>query len=153
MGVLLDLMSSVVAFRVFPSSLSLADILLILVGLVVLWIIISVPVYVAGKVVTAGKASFGDAMVATLFGPVVFLIVLIVVDFFLGSVIGSGGFVLGYVLAFVAWLWVYKVSFGTGWFGALALAVLAVVVFFVMSVVLRIIFGVVVPGPFFPSPL
>lgn len=108
---LLDLMSSAVAFRIVPSNLSLTDVLVILVGLVVLWIIISIPVYLAGKVVTAGKSSFGDAMVASLFGPVVFLIVLIVVDFFLGEVIGSGAFIWAYILAFIAWLWVYKVSF------------------------------------------
>lgn len=146
-------MSSVLAFRVIPSNLSVTDLLVILVGLVILWIIISIPVYLAGKVVTAGKSSFGDAMVATLFGPVVYLIVLIVVDFFLGEIIGSGAFIWAYILAFIAWLWVYKVSFGTGWLGALALAILAVIVFFVMSVVLRALFGVIVPGPFFPSPL
>ena len=37
---------------------------------------------------TGGQATFGDAMLATLVGPIVFVVVLVLVDFFLGPVIG-----------------------------------------------------------------
>lgn len=150
---MLDLTSTILAFKIIPTNLSPINLILILIGLVILWIIVSIPVYIAGKIVTAGKSTFGDAMLATLFGPIVFIIVLIVVDFFLGEIIGSGAFIWAYILAFIAWLWVYKASFNTGWLRALALAVLAVIVFLVMSIVLGAIFGIIVPAPFFPSPL
>ncbi len=131
----------------FPS------LLITIVGLVILWIIVSFPVYLAGKAVTAGKASYGDAMVATLFGPIVYVIVLFAVDFFLGSLIGSSAYFWALILAFIAWLAVYKSAFGTGWLAALGIAVLAVIVFFFLNIVLAAVFGITFPGEFFPSPL
>ncbi len=137
---------------VLPSlgSLTLTDLLVTIIGLVILWIVISIPAWLAGKAITGGKSTFGDAMVATLVGPIVYAIVLIAVDFFLGALIGSGAFIIALILAFIAWIWVYKSSFGTGWLGGLGIAILAVVVFAVMSVILGALFGLVVPASFFP---
>lgn len=150
---MLDLTSTILAFKIIPTNLSPMNLILIFIGLVILWIIVSIPVYIAGKIVTAGKSTFAEAMVATLFGPIVFIIVLTVVDFFLGEIIGTSAFIWAYILAFIAWLWVYKASFHTGWLRALALAIIAVIVFVVLSIILGAIFGIIVPAPFFPSPL
>ncbi len=150
---LLNFLSTILAFKIFPSNLSLTNLLIILIGLFILWVIVSLPVYIAGKIVTAGKSTFGEAMLATLFGPLVFIIVLVIVDFFLGELIGSSAFIWAYILAFIAWLWVYKASFHTGWLRALALAILAVIVFLIMSIILSAILGIILPSPFFPSPL
>ncbi len=137
---------------VLPSlgSLTLTNLLVTIIGLVILWIVISIPAWLAGKAITGGKSTFGDAMVATLVGPIVYIVVLIAVDFFLGALIGSGAFIIALILAFIAWIWVYKSSFGTGWLGGLGIAILAVVVFAVMSVILGALFGLVVPASFFP---
>jgi hypothetical protein len=53
-------------------------------------------------------------------------------------------------LAFVGWIWVYKASFKTGWLGGIGIAVLAVIIFVVISIILGALFGLVVPAPFFP---
>lgn len=121
-----------------------------IVGLVILWIIVSIPVYIAGKIVTAGESTLGDAMVATLFGPIVYAITLFLVDFFLGAVIGGGAYVWALIFAFIGWVWVFKASFSTGWLRALAIAILAILVFFVISMLFGALLGIVVPAPFFP---
>jgi hypothetical protein len=126
------------------------SLLVTILGLVILWIVISVPAWMAGKAITGGKSTFGDSMVATLFGPIVYVVTLIAVDFFLGKVIGSGAFVIALLLAFIAWIWVYKSSFGTGWLGGIGIALLAVLVFAVLSVILGALFGLVVPASYFP---
>ena len=137
---------------VLPSlgSLTLTDVLVTIIGLVILWIVISIPAWLAGKAITGGKSTFGDAMVATLAGPIVYFVVLIAVDVLLGTVIGSGAFIIALILAFIAWIWVYKSSFGTSWLGGLGIAILSIIIFAIMSVILGALFGVVVPASFFP---
>lgn len=131
-------------------QLNVVDLLLIIVGVIILWIIVSIPVYIAGKIVTSGESSLGDAMIATLFGPIVYAITLFVVDYFLGPLIGSGAYVLALIFAFIAWVWIFKASFKTTWLGALAIAILAVLVFAAISIIFGALLGVVVPAPFFP---
>jgi hypothetical protein len=131
-------------------NMTLTSLIVTIVGLIILWIVVSIPVWLAGKAVTGGKGTFVEAMLATLFGPIVYAITLLVVDFFLGSLIGSAAYIIALILAFVAWIWVYKASFKTGWLGGIAIAILAVILFAVISLVLGALFGLIVPAPFFP---
>ena len=131
-------------------NMTLMSLLVTIIGLIILWIIVSIPVWLAGKTVTGGKATFGEAMIATLFGPIVYAVTLIIVDYFLGALIGSTAYIIALILAFIAWIWVYKASFKTGWLGGIAIAILAVIIFFVISIILGAVFGLVVPAPFFP---
>jgi len=134
---------------IFPPSLGLTGLIIIIIGFIILWAIVSIPAWLAAKIVTKGRASFGSAMAATLLGPIVYIIVLFAVDLFLGAVIGGGAFVWALILAFLAWLGVYKAVFGTGWLGALAIAVLAIIVFIILGAILGVIFGAAFPS-FFP---
>jgi hypothetical protein len=131
-------------------NITLTSLLVTIIGLIILWIIVSIPVWLAGKAVTGGKATFGEAMLATLFGPIVYIITLVIVDFVLGGLIGSTGYVIALILAFIGWIWVYKASFRTGWLGGIAIAILAVIIFVVISIIFGALFGLVVPAPFFP---
>ena len=132
-------------------ALDLSSLIFTVISLLILWIIVSIPVWLAGKALTGGEASFGDALLATLAGPIVYAIVTFVVDFFLSAIIGSAAFVFGYILALIAWVWVYKASFGTGWLKAVLIALLAWVIFVVLSIVVGALFGVAYPAPFFPT--
>jgi hypothetical protein len=129
----------------FPSGVTPLGLLEVIIGLVVVWIIASIPAYVAGKIVARGKATFGEAMAATLLGPVVYIVVLVAVDIFLGGLIGSGGYIAGFILAFIAWVWVYKALFQTGWLGGLAIAILTIIVFAVLLLLIGVLFGVMSP--------
>jgi hypothetical protein len=119
--------------------------------LIILWIIVSIPAYLAGKVVTSGKSTFGEAMVATLFGPIVYAVTLIVVDYFLGAIIGGVAYVFALILAFIAWVWVFKASFRTGWLAGLGIAIITVIVFWILSIILSFLFGPITPVHYFPS--
>ena len=131
------------------SGSSLLDLLIIVIALIILWVIISIPAYIAGKIVTAGKSTFGEAMLATLFGPIVYAIVLLGVSFFLGTVIGSAAYILALILALIAWVWVYKATFRTGWLGGIAIAILAFIIFVIIGAIIAALFGVTIPSHFF----
>jgi hypothetical protein len=130
--------------------MTLASLLVTIIGLIILWIIVSVPVWLAGKAVTGGKGTFGEAMLATLFGPIVYVVTLFIVGYFLGAVIGSAAYIIALILALIGWIWVYKASFRTGWLGAIAIAILAWIIFVVVSIIFGVLFHVAVPGTFFP---
>ena len=96
-----------------PIPTTLSDAIIVGIALIILWVIVSIPVYFAGKLVTTGKASFGDAMLATLGGGIVYFIVFYGVDFFLGVLLGPIALIFGFILALVAWLAIYRASFDT----------------------------------------
>ena len=134
------------------SQTTLLGLVVLIIGLIILWIIVSIPAYLAGKVVTSGRSTFGEAMVATLFGPIVYAVTLIVVDFFLGTIIGGGvAYVFALILAFIAWVWVFKASFRTGWLGGLGIAILSAIIFWILSIILGFVFGPITPVHYFPS--
>jgi hypothetical protein len=130
-------------------DVSFPGILYTIIGLIILWIIVSIPVWLAGKAVTEGKATFGDALLATLAGPIVYFIVSFLVGYFLG--VGSTALAFGYILALIAWIWVFKASFQTGWLRAILIAILAWAIFIVLSIIIGALFGIVYPAPFFPK--
>ena len=131
-------------------ELTILNLLLFTVGLIIMWIIVSVPVYIAGKIVTAGKSTLGDAMIATLFGPIIYALTLFALDFLLGALIGLSSLVAALILAFIAWVWIFKASFRTSWLGGLAVAILAILVFTGISILFGTFLNVMVPAPFFP---
>jgi hypothetical protein len=120
-----------------------------LIGLVVLWIVISIPVYFAGKAIKGGNAGFGQAMWATLGGVVVYYIVYFVIAFFLGAVIGSSADVIALILGLIAWLAVFRGTFHTSWLGAIGIVVIAWLILLVLDFLLVAAFGVKFPD-FFP---
>src|SRR5215472_8105323 len=107
----------------FPTTLTGAIIYLI--GLVILWIVISIPVYFAGKAITVGKSDFGDAMGATLGGFIGYFIVYFGVSFFLGAVLGSPASAFAVLLALLVWLAVYRAAFRTDWLRAIGIVLLS----------------------------
>ena len=129
---------------------SIIDLLIVIVALVILWVVVSIPVYAAAKVVTKGKATFGEAMTATLGGAIVYVIVLVGVSLFLGVLLGPIATALAFILALLAWLAVYKSSFNTGWLGAIAIAILAAIMILIVNVILVALFGVALPSFFHP---
>lgn len=111
-----------------------------------LWIIVSIPVYVAARVVTGGVARFTQAMGATILGPAAYLAVVAVSTAILGSIVGGIATLPAVILALLVWLWIYKVSFKIGWLAAIGIAVLAIIVFIVASFVVVFAMGTLMPG-------
>lgn len=132
-----------------PLPTTPTEAIIVAIALVILWIIVSIPVYFAGKLVTGGKASFGDAMLATLGGGIVYFLVFYGVDFLLGILLGPVALVFGFILALIAWLAIYRASFDTSWFGALGIVIMAWIILIILDVVLTAIFGIRLPK-FYP---
>ena len=127
------------------ASMGWLQLIIAVLVLLFVWIIVSIPAYIAGKVVAKENATFGKAMLATLLGPIVYVIILVATDFVLGGLLGPTGYILGIILAFIAWIGVYKVVFKTGWLGAFAVAILALVVFVVMLLIIGFFLGTFLP--------
>ena len=120
-----------------------------LIGLIILWIVVSIPVYFAGRAIKGKGAGFGQAMGATLGGVIVYYLVFIAVAFFLGAVIGDSANVLALVLGLIAWLAVFRGAFHTSWLGAIGIVVMAWLILLVFDFVLIAAFNVNFPK-FFP---
>jgi len=124
-----------------------ADLIILLGAFVIIWVIASFPAYLAGKLVTAGRATFGAAMGATLGGVIVYGLTVVLVGFFLGAVIGPTAILWGVILGFVAFLGVYRAAFHTSWLGAFGIAVLSMVVALILNLIIGALFGVSFPAP------
>jgi hypothetical protein len=123
--------------------------LILAISLVVLWIVVSIPVYISGELITGGKADFGSAMGATLGGALGYVIVLWAGTFLLTPFLGSSALVISFVLALVVWLGVYRASFNTGWLQAFAIVMVGWFVLLVIDLILTSLFGVSFPK-FYP---
>lgn len=143
----MSLMPAFLNLPPFPATLS--GLLIWIVGLLILWIVVSIPVYFAGKIINEGKAHFGQAMGATLGGVIIYFIVSYGVGFFLGALLGPPAAILGLILALIAWLAVYRASFATSWVRALGIVVVAWIVLIILDFFLVAIVGVGIPR-FYP---
>jgi hypothetical protein len=128
----------------------------LIVGLLILWIVVSIPVWLAAKVLTLGRARFTRAMLVTAVGPAIYAIVFFISAFVLSVTLGQQFFVavLSFILAFIAWIGVFKMGFETGWLRALGIAVLATVVFIVIGAIVTLALQALVPSapPITPFP-
>jgi hypothetical protein len=117
------------------------DIVQLIIAIIVLligWVIVSIPLWLAAKVLTEGRATMGAAMLGMLLGGIVFVIVYaatyLVTNIFTSS---STAVLVASVLSFLAFLGLYKMLFNVGWLRALAIAILAVI----FAVIILFVFG------------
>ena len=97
-------------------------------GLAVLTIVF----YIAGRAVVGGKrALFSDAFVISILGTIVANIV---------SLFNLP--LIGLILSFIVWLLLIKHYYETGWLGALAVAVMAVIVYIAIWFILFLILAI-----------
>ncbi len=132
-----------------PLPTTFSGALVYVVGLFVLWIIVSIPVYFAGKLVTGGRSDFGDAMGSTLGGGLAYFLVHYGVVLFLGAVLGPSAYPFALVLGLVVWLAIFRAAFRTGWIGAFGVVVVAYIILLVLDFLMISAFGVKFPN-FFP---
>jgi hypothetical protein len=60
-----------------------ASIIIAIISLVIIWAIVSVPVWISAKIITSCRARFGRVMLVTAAGPIVYALVLIISTSFL----------------------------------------------------------------------
>jgi len=94
--------------------------------------ILTIVFYIAGRAVVGGKrALFSDAFVISILGTIVANIV---------SLFNLP--LIGLILSFIVWLLLIKHYYETGWLGALAVAVMAVIVYIAIWFILFLILAI-----------
>lgn len=128
----------------------------VIIGLLVLWIIVSIPVWIAAKILTRGRVKFSRAMLVTALGPIIYAIVFFLFAALLTAIVGDSTvpIITGFIVAFIAWIGVFKKGFDTGWLRALGIAILAIIVFAVIGLVISFLIQLIVPEapPITPIP-
>jgi len=125
-----------------------AFIIIVIISLVIIWAIVSIPVWISAKILTSRRASFGRAMLVTAVGPIVYVLVLVISTNFLFLTIGNRSPLItsiGLVLALLAWIYVFKKGFETGWIRGVGIALLAIIVFIITGAVIALFIHLFVP--------
>lgn len=129
----------------------------VIVGLLVVWIIVSIPVWIAAKILTLGRVKFSRAMLVTALGPIIYAIVFFIFAALLTAIVGDPTVpvIIAFIVAFIAWIGVFKKGFHTGWLRALGIAILATILFAVIGFIISLLIQVIVPEapPISPIPL
>ena len=97
-------------------------------------IILTIVFYIAGRAVVGKKrALFSDALVISLLGTIVANMV---------SLFMPNAPLIGLILSLVIWLLLIKYYYETGWLGALAVAILAVIIYVAIWFILFLILAI-----------
>jgi hypothetical protein len=128
----------------------------VIIGLLILWIIVSIPVWIAAKILTAGRVKFTRAMLVTALGPITYAVVFFISAALLAAIVGDPTLplVIGFIVAFIAWIGIFKMGFDTGWLRALGIAILAIIMFAAIGFIISFLIQLVVPEapPITPIP-
>lgn len=122
------------------NNMDVIGLIIAIIVLLVAWVIVSIPLWLAARVMTEGKATMGAAMLGMLLGGIVFVIVYAITylatDIFTDSNIAV---IVAVIISFLAFLGLYKMLFNAGWLRTLAIAILAIV----FTVIILFIIGVI----------
>jgi hypothetical protein len=129
------------------------DLLLLLViaivSILIIWALVSIPVWISAKILILGRAKFGRAMLVTAVGPIVYSVVFFISTSLVSFLpIASNSFSLNWLalaVAFIAWIYVIKKGFKTGWIRAVGISILAIIVFVIVGIVVAYIVQLFVP--------
>jgi len=96
-------------------------------------LVLTVVLYLAGLAVVGGKrALLSDAFIISFLGTVLSFLFFMFIPYGLISII----------LSIFVWLLLIKRFYETGWLGAVAVGILAIIVFFVIAIILALTFGI-----------
>jgi hypothetical protein len=135
---LLELQNLILQLSIINES-SILFIVITIVSILILWAIVSVPVWISAKILNAKQAKFTRAMLVTAFGPIIYGIVYFASTRILSSVLSTDGNqvnMIGIVIAFIAWIYVFKRGFKTSWIRALGITIAAIVVFVIIGIII-----------------
>jgi uncharacterized membrane protein YhaH (DUF805 family) len=108
-----------------------AELLFAVIFFIINLVVMTTVFYVAGAIVVGKRrALFSDALVISLLGTVV------------GNICSLFFPVIGWILSLIVWLLLIRRYYETGWSGALAVSILAVIIYVVVWVILALIFAI-----------
>ena len=96
-------------------------------------LVLSLVLYLAGLAVVGGRRSrFADAFLISLLGTILSTVFFLFIPYGLVALL----------LNILVWLLLIKSLYKTGWFGAIAVGILAIIIFLVVTVILALLFGI-----------
>lgn len=116
--------------------------LTVIIGLIVAWIVVSIPLYLAAKVVAGKHATFGRALLASLVGPIVEYLFLFVFILFLTPFIGVLAIPISLIISIIILIYVYASIFHTSWLGGLGIAIISFIISFIILAIFSAFFAV-----------
>jgi hypothetical protein len=126
----------------------------------ILWAIVSIPVWISAKILRAKQAKFTRAMLVTAAGPIAYGIVFFISIRLLSSLLSVGNNyyslssvnnMIGIAVAFIAWTYIFKKGFETGWIRALGIGIAAVIVFVIIGIIIAFVINQFIPHVPVPS--
>lgn len=117
------------------ASIGLLSIVGIVITFIITWIVVSIPIYFAGKLISSKHTTFGRAMGAAVVAPVVTMIVYYLATLGLAIFIGPLSVLVGLIIAIIVLSYIYASFFKTGMLGGFAIAVLATIITYVIAFV------------------
>jgi hypothetical protein len=110
-------------------ALTGAALIAAIVGFIITLLVMGFVIYVAGRVVVGDKATFGGAVAIAAIGSIVSFVLNLLIPF------------IGGLLAIIAWWFIIKNKFDTGYWAALAIGIMAVIISAIISIAVAILFG------------
>jgi len=126
----------------------------------IFWAIGSIPVWISAKILRAKQAKFTRAMLVTAAGPIAYGIVFFISIRLLSSLLSVGNNyyslssvnnMIGIAVAFIAWTYIFKKGFETGWIRALGIGIAAVIVFVIIGIIIAFVINQFIPHVPVPS--
>ncbi len=121
--------------------------LIIMVVYFILIVISSIPLWLASKMLGLKKSGFINAVVATVAGG----IVTVVIYAFILSITGS--WILSIILGFIAYLWVIKNVYDISWGKAALLYIVSIITVIVLAAIIALILLILAVPVVFPHPM
>lgn len=135
-------------------STGLASVIGIILTIIIAWIVISIPLYLAGKLISGRHTTFGKAMIAAIVAPLVTLFFFFLVTVGLALFLGPLSLLVGGIVAIAVLSYVYASIFDTSLMGGFAIAILGTIITYVMTFIVAAlmvaVFGVTT-NSFFPG--
>lgn len=99
------------------------------------WIVSSLSLWLAGRVVVGKRASLLGAFLITLIGPLIVGFSLLFTATFLGPILGA-------LIALFVWLGLVKAIFQTGWLAAIGISILSIFMLMVVTLMVAGLLGI-----------
>jgi len=116
-----------------------------LISFLAVWMITSLAVFAAGRMIVGRYATFPKASALILVGAILLGVTYVAASFLFTPFFG-------WIAAFLLWLGLIKYFFGTGWIGAFMISILACIILMLLAVGLTLALAVIgVHVPYMPE--
>lgn len=126
--------------------------------LLIIWLITSFVLYLAGRVISGANAKFTDALLITLIGNILNFIISMLFTFFVDPILvtlpfgGLLSLIIPWIIVLIIYIWLIMKFFDTGVLGAIGVGLLVIIISIIIAFILGIFLAVLLLFLFFIWP-